>query len=351
MTTPTGSQTPRRLRTLLLVFALALVAATAAAGLWARQQLRPVSEGDTSVALFEVEPGMGLSQVGRALEERGLVRDARVFKLLTRVRQADRLIQAGEYDLSPSMTPEEILERIRSGRVRTYTVVLPEGIRATEIAARLEAAGLARADAFLAVASDPAFAASLGIEAAGLEGYLYPETYHLPRNLAPEAVARALVEQFFAAWRTVEPRAAATGLSRHQIVTLASIVEKETAAPEERPLIAAVFLNRLARGMRLETDPTVIYGVDDFDGNLTRAHLRDAGNPYNTYQIRGLPPGPIASPGASALEAVVSPAETEYLFFVSRNDGTHVFSKSYREHVQAVNHYQKNSRNRRRRSR
>jgi len=126
-----------------------------------------------------------------------------------------------------------------------------------------------------------------------------------------------------------------------EVVTLASIVEKETAAPEERSLIASVFRNRLKRGMRLETDPTVIYGIPDFDGNLRRRDLEDTANPYNTYQIPGLPPGPIANPGADALRAVVNPAESEYLFFVSRNDGTHVFSKTYAEHVRAVDQYQR----------
>jgi UPF0755 protein len=127
-------------------------------------------------------------------------------------------------------------------------------------------------------------------------------------------------------------------------VTLASIVEKETGVPEERPLIAAVFHNRLRRRMRLETDPTVIYGIPNFDGNIKKKHLLDKSNPYNTYKIMGLPPGPIASPGIDALRAVLEPAESEYLYFVSRNDGTHHFSNSYREHVNAVNRYQKRRR-------
>jgi UPF0755 protein len=149
------------------------------------------------------------------------------------------------------------------------------------------------------------------------------------------------VKQFEETWHRIEPHTRDHGLSRHEIVTLASIVEKETSAPEERPLIAAVFLNRMKRGMRLETDPTVIYGIEDFDGNLRRRDLNDASNPYNTYRIAGLPPGPIASPGAHALRAVLEPAETDYLYFVSRNDGTHHFSRSYREHANAVNRYQK----------
>ena len=146
---------------------------------------------------------------------------------------------------------------------------------------------------------------------------------------------------FLALWRNLEPAAVAAGLSMREVATLGSIIEKETGAPEERPLIASVFLNRIARGMRLETDPTVIYGIPNFDGNIRRRHLEDRSNPYNTYVIPGLPPGPIASPGRAALEAVLKPADSEYLFFVSRNDGTHVFSKTYREHVDAVSRYQK----------
>ena len=154
-----------------------------------------------------------------------------------------------------------------------------------------------------------------------------------------------MVKQFDRVWdEQVSGLAAASALSKNEIVILASIVEKETAAPEERPLIASVFLNRLERGMRLETDPTVIYGIPQFDGNLRRKHLEDASNPYNTYRISGLPPGPIANPGSEALRAIVEPESADFLYFVSRNDGTHHFSETYREHVNAVNRYQKRRR-------
>ena len=145
-----------------------------------------------------------------------------------------------------------------------------------------------------------------------------------------------MVEQFFETWRELAPLAAQRGLTLHQVVTLASIVEKETGAPAERPLIASVFANRLARRMRLESDPTVIYGLASFDGNLRRRDLEDEANPYNTYRIAGLPPGPISNPGRAALHAVVEPAQSDYLYFVSRNDGTHVFSRNYRDHLAAV---------------
>jgi UPF0755 protein len=330
-----------RTRTAIAVVAGCAVVAIAGTVAWVHGRLQPVSIGDESSIVFEVERGQGVSQVARALEAAGLVRDARFVVLLARLRGWQSQLQAGEYDLAAGMAPSEILQRIISGRVRTYKTVLPEGLRASEIAARLEQAGLTRAEAFMALVEDPEFTQSLGIDADSLEGYLYPETYEIPRDLAPEALAELLVRQFEQTWRRIEPRAREQKLSRHEIVTLASIVEKETSAPEERPLIAAVFLNRMQRGMRLETDPTVIYGIEGFDGNLRRRDLEDSSNRYNTYRIAGLPPGPIANPGAEALRAVVEPAETDYLYFVSRNDGTHHFSRSYREHANAVNRYQK----------
>ena len=336
-----------RLRWLALAAAVLVVAAGAGLATTAHRQMQPVVEPGSPGAelqLFTVRRGSGLRQIASELEAADLLRDALALDLLARLRGVAEKIQAGEYELSASWTPGQILDRITSGRVKTYTVVLPEGIRASEIARRLEQAGLVDAEEFLAVAEDRSFAAELGIEADTLEGYLYPDTYELPRNLSPREVAKIMVAQFEETWRGIGPAAREQELSKHEIVTLASIVEKETAVPEERPLIAAVFRNRLRRGMRLETDPTVIYGIEDFDGNLRRRHLRDAGNPYNTYQIRGLPPGPIASPGAEALRAVVEPADSGYLYFVSRNDGTHHFSSSYREHTNAVNRYQKRSR-------
>ena len=303
--------------------------------------------GEPRTQIFVVERGESLSGVARRLEEEGLIRSARASVLAARYEGIEGRLQVGEYELSPLLSSLEILQKLTTGNVKTYAATLPEGSRATEIAERLEEAGLVEADAFLSLVEDPEFAASLGLGAESLEGYLYPDTYRLPRNMAPGDVARTLVRQFELVWsQEIEPLAAEHSLSKHEIVTLASIVEKETAAPEERPLIAAVFLNRLAMKMRLETDPTVIYGIPDFDGNIKKKHLLDASNPYNTYRIAGLPPGPIASPGAEALRAVVRPAETDYLYFVSRNDGTHHFSVTYREHVNAVNRYQKRRRSR-----
>lgn len=326
----------RRLGALLV----AAILASAALGAWGvHRALTPAASAGEPVP-FVVAEGSGLRRVARELAAAGLVRSPLAFELLGRWSGAQNQLRSGEYELRASDSPRAILETIRAGRVKVWDVSVPEGLTATEIAARVEAAGLARADAFLAVVRDPDSAARFGVEGPGLEGYLFPETYHLARGLTPEEVVGAFVRQFQAVWAPLAPAAAAQGLSMRQAVTLASIVEKETAVPEERPLVAAVFHNRLRRGMRLETDPTVIYGIDGFDGNLKRSHLEDASNPYNTYRIAGLPPGPIANPGASALAATVRPAQSDALYFVSRNDGTHVFSRTYQEHVGHVRRFQ-----------
>jgi UPF0755 protein len=331
-----------------IVLALGAVALVIVSGLAirGRSMLEPAA-ATAAPRDFVIERGATLNGVARRLEGEGLVKSALATKLAARWQGIESKLQVGEYELSPHLAPAEILEILSSGRVKTYSVTVPEGHRATEIAAILERAGLVDAEAFLAVVLDAEFAHSLGIEQDSLEGYLYPDTYQLPKNMGEKEVARTMVKLFDSVWQSqIAALAEGHALDRPEIVTLASIVEKETAAPEERPLIAAVFLNRLDRGMRLETDPTVIYGIPDFDGNIKKRHLLDGSNPYNTYRIRGLPPGPIASPGAEALRAVVQPAETDYLYFVSQNDGTHFFSSNYRDHVNAVNRYQKRRRSR-----
>jgi UPF0755 protein len=328
------------IRRLAALGALLLLAGAGSAALFVRSGLRPAAEAPADPAVFVVPEGATLRRVARSLEGAGLVRSARVFEALARWEGAGNALRSGEYELRASDPPASILEALREGRVKMWEVSIPEGLTAVEIAARVEQAGLAKADAFLAVVHDPASPARYGVEGPGLEGYLFPETYHLAKGLAAEEVVGALLSQFRAAFAECEPALRARGLSMRQAVTLASLVEKETGAPHERPLIAGVFLNRLRLGMRLETDPSVIYGIASFDGNLTRAHLEDASNPYNTYRIPALPPGPIANPGADALRAVARPAETDSLYFVSRNDGTHAFSRTYAEHVGNVRRYQ-----------
>ena len=309
-------------------------------GLGVGRSLGPAAEGGSEV-VFVVPPGAPLGRVARDLEAEGLVRSRLAVEALGRLRGVADELRSGEYALSASLSPAQILARIVEGRVRTLEVVIPEGFTAAEIARRLDDAELADAEAFLTVVRDAELPAALGVEGESLEGYLFPETYHLARGLDPREIARTFVAEFLRAWPSLDPDARARGLSMRETVTLASIVEKETGAPDERPLIASVFHNRLARRMRLESDPTTIYGIPDFDGNLRRTDLEDAKNPYNTYRIPALPPGPIANPGLAALRAVVEPAASDYLYFVSRNDGKHIFSRSYADHTQAVHRYQR----------
>jgi UPF0755 protein len=290
--------------------------------------------------LFTLSPGQGLRKTARALQDQGLVSDDLRFTILARLEKKDKQIKAGEYFLSTTMAPREILNQMVEGRVHLYRLTIPEGYHLAQIAAAVAAADLASQENFLDAATDPETVRGQGIEADTLEGYLFPDTYYFPRGLDSATIIATMVKQFRAAFKPAwEQQAEALGMTVHEVVTLASIIEKETGAPEERPLIASVFHNRLKKGMRLETDPTVIYGIPDFDGNIKRRHL-ETYTPYNTYKIKGLPPGPIASPGALALEAALYPAQSEFLYFVSKKDGTHQFSRTIKEHNAAVRKYQ-----------
>jgi UPF0755 protein len=321
---------------------LILLAAAGAALFWndlQRYARTPVSD-DSSERDLRIAPGTGFQTVCEILVEKGLVRRPWRFKLLARLRGLDKQLKAGNYRLSADLSPEEVLAALVSGREHLLRLTIPEGYNLKQIAAAVEAAGFGNSEAFLKMVSDPAVVKRYGLTAKTLEGYLFPDTYLFPADAGLAVIVGNMVSrfqaQFSAKWRK---RAEALNMSVHEVVTLASIIEKETGAPEERPLISSVFHNRLKKGMRLETDPTVIYGIEDFDGNLKRKHLRTY-TPYNTYKIKGLPPGPIASPGAKALEAALYPAESDYLYFVSRKDTTHQFSTNIKDHNAAVRKYQ-----------
>jgi UPF0755 protein len=319
-----------------------------AAWLWSGLNT-PARAASDEVAVFEVDSGETLLQVADRLDSGGFLPRRTLFGPAVlvgwaRLRGVDREIKSGEYDLEPSLTPRELIEKFVTGSVKTHAVTLPEGLRLDEVAARLEAAGIAPAGAFLARARDASFARSLGIEEGDVEGYLYPETYRFRRRSQPDEIIRRMYQEHQTRWSDADREALArSGLSVHEVVTLASIVEKETSVPAERPLVAAVFRNRLSLGMPLQTDPTVIYGIvraaGRFDGHLHRSDL-ETDTPYNTYTRRGLPPGPIASPSIESIRAVLEPAQVPYLYFVSRNDGTHVFSSTLGDHAAAVHRYQ-----------
>jgi UPF0755 protein len=299
----------------------------------------PAGTGGAETVLT-IPAGQPLAVTAGELERLGLVQSALKFRLLARWEGCDRRLKAGEYSLTPALTPREILGIMGKGLVRLHRLTVPEGLTIAQIAELIDRTGLAAGADVVARATDPAQPRALGIAADTLEGYLFPETYFFPKTVTAEGILSAMVGRFRAVFTPEwERRAAEMGLSAHQAVTLASIIEKETGAPSERPLIASVFHNRLKRGMRLETDPTVIYGVKNFDGNLTRRHL-ETPTPYNTYMIKGLPPGPIANPGKDSLWAALYPAQSDYLFFVSRNNGTHEFSTNFAEHNRAVQRFQ-----------
>ena len=298
------------------------------------------SGNDISEKKLTVIAGQHFKMIAAQLEKAGIIRDSRRFKLFARFKGYDKRIKAGEYRLSNALSPKQVLEIMVSGKVALYKITIPEGYNLVQIAGIVSKLGFTDTPAFIRSATDPDIARSLGVAAVSLEGYLFPDTYHFPKGLPLDEIMGTMVNRFQEIFsREWQARSRKMGMDMHQVVILASIIEKETGAAFERPLIASVFHNRLAKGMRLSSDPTVIYGIKDFDGNLTRRHLKTA-TPYNTYLNKGLPPGPIANPGVASLEAALYPAETDYLYFVSKKDGTHHFSTSLKEHNRAVRKYQ-----------
>ncbi len=307
----------------------------------------PEKGGDDQV--FFVREGATLNVVAGELESQGIIRGKRLFLLWARLMGYSRSIKAGEYRLSSAMPPLKILETLSKGIVITHPVTIPEGFTIKQIGELLEEKGLVNNEEFLAITGDPDVAKRYGISGQSLEGYLYPDTYQFGRGLSSMTIVDVMVKHFWEVTGPFRKKIEQSGMTIEEVITLASIVEKETGRAEERHIIASVFLNRLKKRMRLETDPTVIYGIKDFNGNLKKKHLTQR-TPYNTYVIRGLPPGPIANPGKEAIEAVLFPAKTDYLYFVSKNDGTHYFSKTLKEHNKAVQKYQKKKRKRRKKS-
>ncbi len=285
---------------------------------------------DHNLSNFIIAPGEGFRRITRRLADSGIIKSPLKFRLLARFTHQDKRIKAGEYRLRPSQSPGEILTALVGGDVVLYRLTVPEGFTLEQISQAVAAAGLAKAEDFRMAAKDPQLIDALGIHAPSLEGYLFPDTYYFPRPADPKTIIRTMVNNLMTIltpkWRKAAKQA---GFTIHQVLTLASIIEKETGAPAERRLISSVFYNRLQKKMRLASDPTVIYGIPDFDGNLTRKHLQTPG-PYNTYLNTGLPPGPIANPGAQAIKAALFPKNTDYLFFVSKKDGTHQFSPTGR---------------------
>lgn len=301
----------------------------------------PVGSGKNKVD-FEVKPGESLTAIAARLEAKGLIKNALYLKVFSKLRGVTQEIRIGEYELSDGMTPTEILKILSSGKSKPVSFTVPEGQNIYEIAQILANKGFGTAEQNLAVFKDKELIKSLlGEELPSLEGYLFPETYNVTKYTQTPEIAKIMVERFNKVWRELSVQK--SSLQRHELVTLASIVEKETGAPEERPRIASVFHNRLKKGMRLQSDPTIIYGIAVETGKMIKnIKKRDIVGKtlYNTYTIKALPVGPISNPGKKALEAVLAPESSSFLYFVSRNDGTHVFSESLKQHNAAVREFQ-----------
>ncbi|MDH3256863.1 MAG: endolytic transglycosylase MltG [Nitrospinota bacterium] len=296
--------------------------------------------------VVEIKSGMTLRQVSNYLSERKLLDEPSAFVLYTYFQGKQNRIQAGEYRFSPSMPPWKILESLTNGTAILYTVTIPEGYRITEIAELLESKGLVNKEKFIAETRDNTLLEALDVPPGGsLEGYLYPETYKFSKGEGAKKIVKTLVNTFKKRVQKPElmQQAEAGNLTFHEIVTLASLIEKETGLGTERKLISSVFHNRLVKKMRLQTDPTVIYAMVNFDGNIRKKDL-SIDSPYNTYKYFGLPPGPIASPGLDSIRAALEPERSNFLYFVSRQDGSHQFSTNYEDHTRAVQKYQLNHR-------
>jgi UPF0755 protein len=303
----------------------------------------PFSKTASTKVIF-IKKGTPLRKVSEVLEQEGIIKNRHFFVFLTTILGKKARIKAGEYEFHTPTLPLDVLSVLAKGQVKRHLVTIPEGFTLSQIAQSLENLNLVEKKGFLQKTSSPAFINALGLsQLAGptLEGYLFPDTYHLLREMNPEEVIQMMVHQFrkvfgpdFAHW------ASESGISEREVVILASIIEKETSLSGEKPLISAVFHNRLRKKIPLQSDPTVIYGIRNFDGNLTKEDLMKP-TPYNTYLLAGLPPTPICNPGRDSLLAAVCPAPVSYLYFVSKNDGSHYFSSDIEEHNRAVWKYQK----------
>lgn len=301
--------------------------------------LVPADSSRTEAISVEVGPGMSFGDIANTLKEKGLVKRAWTLRLMSRLRKADTKINSGEYSLSPSMTQKEILTKLISGDVIKRTILIKEGMNIWEIAKAINESGLLTEEEFKKALVDPELLRKWGVPGKSFEGYLFPNTYYFSRPISPEEVIGTFIKEGEKNWDdSFTSKADEYRFSRHDILTLASIIEKESGNKDEQPLISSVFHNRLKEGMKLQSDPTVIYGIANFNGNLTRQDL-ETPTAYNTYTNFGLPPGPIGNPGLSAIKAALNPAYSNFLFFVADGRGGHKFSTTLRDHNTAVAQY------------
>jgi UPF0755 protein len=329
------------MRTLLKLLFLALV--VAAIGAFAVRSLDQPFQGFTEPEVFvDIPQGTGVAAIGHRLVEAGVVKSDWAFRLAV-WRRGAKTLKAGEYRFTGDARATDIVDKLVAGAVFLRPVTFREGLTIAEMAAHFEASGLGSRASFLAAAKRASLVSEVDPTADDLEGYLFPETYTLPRDASAEVLIEQMAKRFLDVYDPrIREAARAKGLTAREVITLASLIEKETSRPEERPLVSAVYLTRRRIGMGMQADPTVIYALQragQWHGNLTRENLQ-FDSPYNTYRYRGLPPGPIAAPGRASIEAAVAPADVPYLYFVSRNDGSHVFASSLEEHNRNVHEFQ-----------
>ena len=320
---------------------LALAATSAVAFLTAC----PLPPGSPAVVVA-IREGSSTAEIASELYSKGVIKSPFLFRLFARILGVQGSLQAGEYAFEPGMSLFDVMSSIREGRVVYYKLTISEGLSVEQVAMVVEERGFGSKEAFLQACKDPdlvkkwATSDELKNTRYPVEGYLFPDTYYIRKGLTEKDLVLMMVRRFSqAVGGLLEKNAGKYGLSPHQLATLASIVEKEAMTPEERPIIAKVFLNRLAIGMKLDADPTVLYAIGKTSGSPLYKDL-EFDSPYNTYKYAGLPPGPIAGFGKAALEAVIDPASVDYLYFVSKNDGTHAFARTYEEHLKNVRQYQ-----------
>jgi UPF0755 protein len=321
------------------VLALLILGASAMAGFYYYVNNVPsVSESK----IIDIPRGKGVRKISDLLEYKGVIGNGKLFLIYVIVRGWEDKLKAGEYKFEKGSTIANVAQKIAWGDVVIHKITIPEGLTVKEIAALLDKKGVLDGRRFLAAAEDPKLLETLpGRHITGIEGYLFPDTYTYTKGVTPEKFIRMMVEKFKKVYASLSGLKYRVNLTDNEIITLASMIEKETGSASERPLVSAVFNNRLKLGMKLDSDPTVIYGLGEkFYGNLTRDDLNTM-TQYNTYMIKGLPPGPICNPGKESIIAAMSPAPVNYLYFVSRGNGTHYFSVNYKEHQRAVSEYQK----------
>jgi UPF0755 protein len=327
----------------LVAIVIALVAAGAAGFVGLRWLTQPYKGFDGPETFVEVPSGTGVNAIGHRLVEAGVIRNTWAFRLAMRLADDGRPLKAGEYRFTDALTPAEVIDKLARGDVFLRPLTFPEGLTIAEMGGIFEQHGFGPARTFIdAAASAVAEIHDIDPNARSVEGYVFPETYLLPRRATAPMLVAQMVERFRHVTADLRAETRARGVSPRELVTLASLVEKETARAEERPLVAAVYRNRLRIGMPLQCDPTVIYALRQagiYNGNLTRANMQ-IDSRYNTYRYPGLPPGPIAAPGRASLEAAAHPADVPYLYFVSKNDGSHVFATTLEEHNRNVQRYQ-----------